>query len=127
IGIRASKPNELWHADVTYFFTPDNIKLYIYTVVDNFSRFPLSVKVSDKLCGKFRVQTFREALRKAFEINPLLENLNPLNIGLMTDGGSENFNGNVAEFIEETEVRHIKALAEGWPSNSMAEAFNYVL
>ncbi len=124
-GIRASSPNELWHADVTYFFTPYKVKLYIYTVIDNFSRFPLCVMVSDKLCGKFRVHTFREALKKALEINPCNQDLL-----LMTDGGSENFNQNVTEFLnapEAIEVKQIKALSDGWPSNSMVEAFHYVL
>jgi transposase InsO family protein len=124
-GIRASKPNELWHADVTYFYTPERMKLYVYTVVDNFSRFPLCVKVSEKLSGAFRAETFREALRKAVEINPGIENLK-----LMTDGGAENFNGSVENFlnaIETIDIKHIKALSDGWPSNSMAEAFHYTL
>jgi putative transposase len=124
-GIRASLPNELWHADVTYFFTPERVKLYIYTVIDNFSRFPLCVMVSDRLCGRIRVESFREALKKAIEISPSADTLQ-----LMTDGGSENFNGNVSDFmntIESFEIKHIKALSDGWPSNSMVEAFHYVL
>jgi putative transposase len=124
-GIRASKPNEIWHADVTYFFTPDRVKLYIYTVIDNFSRFPLCIKVSEKLSGAIRVDAFREALKTALTLNPSIENLM-----LMTDGGSENFNGNVTEFlnsIDTFDIKHIKALSNGWPSNSMVEAFHYVL
>ncbi|MBC7861550.1 MAG: DDE-type integrase/transposase/recombinase, partial [Bacteroidia bacterium] len=123
-GIRASKPNELWHADVTYF-SIDKLRFYIYTVIDNFSRFPLSVEVHTKLCGKFRAQTFKNSLRKALGIDPSLENLK-----LMTDGGPENFNVNVTEFIQNidgVEIKHIKALSDGWPSNSMAEALNRVL
>lgn len=121
-GIRAFKPNEIWHADVTYFFTPDRTRYYIYTVVDNFSRFPLCVEVSEKLCGKFRVQTFRNALQKALEIDPSAQN-----ILLMTDGGSENFNVNVIDFlksVDQVPIHQIKALSDGWPSNSMAEALN---
>jgi putative transposase len=124
-GIRAAAPNELWHADVTYFYTPDKIRLYIYTVIDNFSRFPLYVKVSEKLSGATRVETFRTALKKATEINPASENLL-----LMTDGGSENYNQNVSDFIENANtihIRQIKALSDGWPSNSMVEAFHYVI
>ncbi len=124
-GIRATKPNELWHADVMYFFTPDRMKYYIYTVVNNFSRFPLSVEVSDKLSGKFRVQTFRNALKRAIEIDP-----SATEILLMTDGGSENFNVNVQDFLKSPDtipIHHIKALSDGWPSNSMAEALNQVI
>jgi putative transposase len=120
-GIRAARPNDLWHADVSYFFTPERTRLYIYIVMDNFSRFPLCVSVHDKLCGKFRAQTFRHALRRALEIDSSVEN-----IKLMTDGGSENFNLNVSDFIRSVDdipIRQIKALSDGWPSNSMAEAF----
>lgn len=124
-GIRALRPNEIWHADVTYFVTPQKIKLYIYTVIDNFSRMPLCVKVHDKLCGKFRANTFREALKKALSFDSSMENTM-----LMTDGGSENFNVNVKDWINKVdniEVKHIKALTDGWPSNAMAESFNYII
>lgn len=124
-GYRASNPNELWHADVTYFFTPQKIKFYIYTVIDNFSRMPLAVMVHDKLCGKFRTTTFREALKTALSFDASIENIN-----LMTDGGSENFNLNVNAWLKELneiEIKHIKALTEGWSSNAMAESFNFVL
>ena len=39
----------------------------------------------------------------------------------MTDGGSENFNVNVTEFLNSVDfipIHHIKALSDGWPSNT---------
>lgn len=94
-------------------------------MIYNFSRFPLCVKVSEKLSGTFRVETFRDALKKAMEITNSVDDLL-----LMTDGGSENFNGSATEFlntVDTIEIKHIKALSDGWPSNSMVEAFHYVL
>ena len=37
-GIRASKPHELWHIDVTQVKTKSFQKLYLQLVVDNYSR-----------------------------------------------------------------------------------------
>ena len=38
IGIRASRPLQILHMDVTIFKPLDNTKVYIYFIVDNFSR-----------------------------------------------------------------------------------------
>jgi putative transposase len=125
MGIRANQPNEYWHADVSIFKTADGIKHYIYTVVDNFSRFPLTIKVSTKLSGAIRVETFRDAVRKALTIHPTIETVN-----LIVDGGSENFNGTVDEFLErldDIEIRRINALKDVAYSNSMAEALNRII
>lgn len=124
-GIRATKPNQYWHADVTYFKTGDGMLHYIYTVVDNFSRFPLVVKVSTKLSGAIRTQTFRDALKFAVENHPTLETIN-----LIVDGGSENFNGTVDEFLNNLdmiEIKRIRALKDIAFSNSMAEALNRIM
>ena len=37
-ALRASHPNEYWHADVSLFRTRDGALAYIYVVMDNFSR-----------------------------------------------------------------------------------------
>ena len=38
IGVRASKPNQIWHADITIVKTLDGIKQYVHLVIDNFLR-----------------------------------------------------------------------------------------
>lgn len=125
VSIKATRPNQYWHADVTYFKTADGLLHYIYTVVDNFSKFPLAVKLSTKLCGKIRMETFRLALKTAIEISPVAETIN-----LVVDGGSENFNGQVDEFLsglENIEIKRIRALRDVAYSNSLAEAFNRII
>ena len=42
ISVRAEKPNEIWHMDVTRFKTTEGKWAYIYTLMDNFSRKILS-------------------------------------------------------------------------------------
>lgn len=125
ISIQANFPNQYWHADVTKVKTMDKTWNYIYTVIDNYSKFPLSVFVSDKLCGKIRMQTFREALRKTIELSPSIETIN-----LVVDGGSENFNGTVNDFLKNLtgiKIHRIRALRDVIYSNSIAEAFNRIL
>jgi len=37
-GVRASKPNEYWHVDVTIIRLINGTRLYLHAVIDNFSR-----------------------------------------------------------------------------------------
>ena len=62
-GIRAAGSNQIWHADITRFVTPDNLVHYIYLVVDNFSRKILSWRVADKVSKLIRRETIGEALK----------------------------------------------------------------
>ena len=122
ISIKAERPNQYWHADVTYYKTADGVQHNIYTVMDNFSKFPLALEISTKLCGKIRTKTFRDALKFAFETHPTIDNIN-----LIVDGGSENFNGRVDEFLNDLdtiEIKRIRALKDVVFSNSQAEALN---
>jgi hypothetical protein len=47
VGIRASAPLQILHADTTVFTTADNRKSYIHLVQDNYSRMILGYKVAD--------------------------------------------------------------------------------
>jgi hypothetical protein len=38
IGIRASRPNEIWHIDTTLIRLLDGSRAYLHAVIDNFSR-----------------------------------------------------------------------------------------
>jgi len=62
-GIRAIRPNQIWHADITRFITVDNQVSYIYLVVDNFSRKILSAFVANKVSALIRRLTVGEALK----------------------------------------------------------------
>ena len=86
IGIRASKPHNIWHADVTLFKTLDNLKAYIYLIVDNCSRYILDWKVSLKLSGEIRIKTIKKAYCKYIRNKKLKEQ----ETSLIVDGGTEN-------------------------------------
>jgi putative transposase len=131
LGIRASLPNEYWHADVTIYELATGVKVYIYLLMDNFSRRVLSWRASDKLTASIRLDTIREALSLIPE---------PQNINLLVDGGSENNNETVDAFLSPSPngegptcpdssggVRKIIAQKEIHFSNSMIEAMNKIM
>jgi hypothetical protein len=49
IGVRAVRPNELWHVDVTILKLLDGTRAYIHAVIDNYSRKILAWLVADSL------------------------------------------------------------------------------
>lgn len=123
IGLRATKPNEMWHADVTEVRTVSGQLCYIYLVIDNFSKYITSFRVWDKLCAKTRLETFRETwqLAKSMGYTGKTE--------LIVDGGSENNNKLVENFVSQHAESLLKKVAfrDMLRSNSMAEAVNRVM
>jgi putative transposase len=116
-GVRATAPNEKWHADASVFKI-GNVKHYIYLVADNFSRRILSWRVSHQLNAAIRVQTIREAYQKATLMDT------DLNVDLIVDGGSENNNSTMDNFIKASEIniQKLVALRDIHFSNSLIEA-----
>lgn len=117
-SFNASKPNETWHMDISQYKTLDNVVYYIYTVVDNFSRKILGWDISTKKCSKIRTETVRQAVRNEFDVT-----INNQSLDLIVDGGSENNNKTIAEFIRNCHVNiHKKiALKDVTFSNSIVE------
>lgn len=52
--------------DVTRFKTSDGAWVYIYTLMDNFSRKILAWNVSKELSGKTRMQSLKRAITEQF-------------------------------------------------------------
>jgi len=95
-SVKASKPKEIWHMDVSYFKTTDNIQYYIYAVIDNFSRKIVSYHLSKKLRASLATQTLRNAVEMEFNTT-----VGEKDLELIVDGGSENNNQTVGDFIQE--------------------------
>lgn len=117
-GIRASLPDQIWHADITIVKTKDNRKHYVYLLMDNFSRFILSWRIEQSVSARTRVDTIREAY------NRLRTKVS--NITLITDGGPENDNNAMERFIinETEDFRSVIAQRDIPFSNSLIEAQN---
>lgn len=117
-GIRASFPDQIWHADITIVKTKDNQKYYVYLLMDNFSRFILSWRIAEVVSAQIRVETIREAYNKFKKGSQY--------ITLITDGGPENDNDIMHKFvITETEGFNTVIAQRDIPfSNSVIEAQN---
>jgi transposase InsO family protein len=120
-GLRASKPNQIWHADVMKIKTLDNLYAYVYIIMDNYSRYILSWKVDLQLSGEIRRQTIMDAVKKY--------RVNEEEVNLVVDGGSENNNSEVEDYIKNLPVPITKlvALKDIQFSNSMVEAVNKII
>lgn len=118
-GIRASRPNQLWHADITVFRTADHLKAYIYLVIDNFSRKILAWRVAPVVSAKLHREVVLEAHLTFMETASDASDYSDITI--MTDGGPENL-GDYG-----VPLRHIIAGQDVPFSNSMIESVNKVL
>lgn len=116
VGLRASKPFEWLHADVTIFKTENGAKLYIYLLVDNFSRAILGWQVSTEYSFRFVMENLETASR----IFPISK------ANLLTDGGVENMAAPVQTLLElpQMDIAHFVAQSDVDFSNSMVEAVN---
>jgi putative transposase len=123
-GIRAAKPNELWHADLTIFRTQNNVKVYIYIIMDNHSRKILSYQASLRYSAELSLECLKEAY--VTHIPPLRS---VPDTRLMVDGGSEINNYKVDRYLanEALSVQKIVAQQDVAFSNSMIEAVNKLL
>lgn len=114
--VRTSKPNELWCADVTIFKTADNVKHCIHFLIDHYSKMILGYDIEKSSSAT----TIKTLIQKAFI------KYKPDKLLFLTDGGSENVNGIVSEFINSSDIpiQHIIAQKDVVFSNSMIEALN---
>ncbi|ASS47990.1 MAG: hypothetical protein A3D31_01135 [Candidatus Fluviicola riflensis] len=120
--LRAEKMNQIWHADITVFKTLDGIKHYIYTVMDNYSRYILSWRIERIVSAKIRLETIQEAIQNAFNGQSFSD------LQLVTDGGPENDNQTLKSFmnLNHASIHHDIALRTIQQSNSMMEAFYHI-
>lgn len=122
-GIRASAPNQYWHADITKVQTQDGKWYCVYLLKDNYSRKILSYQIRDKVSGLVTKSLIQEAYKKAKRF------YDDLNVTLIVDGGPENNNIYVDDFIRQSEINMQKliALKDINKSNNMIERFNRIL
>ena len=113
-GIRATKPNEYWHIDVTVIKLLDGTRTYLHAVIDNFSRRILAWRLAPRLEPKTTCLVLAEAAKN------LPKNGDGANV--IADSGIENVNGEVDDFFGLGQLHRILAQVEVSYSNSMIEA-----
>jgi hypothetical protein len=115
VGIRANKPNEIWHLDVTIIRLLNGTKLYLHGVVDNFSRRLLAWKLEEKLSPTTTCQVLAEAAKYLPGVQ------SPVTV--LTDSGVENVNGTVDAFLSDGLLKRVLAQVEIVESNSLVESW----
>ena len=114
IGIRASRPNQYWHIDVSILRLQNNQRVYIHAIIDNFSRMILSWRVFDHLSVEGTRQILIEAAQYLTSSIPDI---------ILIDGGSENRVERFGDTLQWAKGRMRRALVDIAYSNSMIEAF----
>ena len=117
IGIRASRPNEIWHIDTTLIRLLDGSRAYLHAVIDNFSRRILAWKVTPSFDAGATAEILITASKGVDHGVPTV----------LTDGGNENFNGPVDELVNSGLLHRVLAGTEITYSNSMIESWWRVL
>ena len=113
IGIRATRPNEIWHVDTTLIRLLDGSKAYLHAIIDNFSRRVMAWRVNDTFIPAVTAELLVEAGREIEDTKPQL----------LVDGGVENYNSAVDKLVDsgllkrilaQTEIRYSNSLIESW-------------
>ncbi len=118
-GIRATRPFEILHMDVTILPLANNTKAYIYILMDNFSKFILSARASLQYSAKECKANIIDAMN-----HPEIQFPKKGVSRLICDGGSEN-KGEVDIYLNQSPYQILKQVASDINfSNSMIEAFN---
>jgi putative transposase len=117
VGIRAARPNEIWHIDTSVLRLLDGSRVYLQAVIDNFSRRVLAWKFSGTFDPNATADILLTAAKGVSGEKPML----------VADGGVENFNGAVDELIASGLLRRVLAQTEITFSNSMIESWWRVL
>ena len=120
-GIRALKPGQIIHADITEIRIMNNLKIYIYHVVDNFSRFVFT-------CRAELVRDPKISLSNLESIINRFEHLFKERFILLVDDGIEN-KGALKDFTSQNRklVQLLIAQKDIQFSNSMVEGANKIL
>ena len=114
LGVRATRPNEYWHLDVSVIRLLDGTRVYMHAVIDNFSRRILAWKVAPKLDPAGTGEIIIEAARNLPKDQPA---------NLVTDSGVENVNELVDGLLPKLGLHRILAQVDVTFSNSVIEAF----
>ena len=113
VGIRATRPNEVWHVDTTLIRLLDGSKAYLHAIIDNFSRRVLAWRINDTFIPAVTAELLIEAAREIEDAKPQV----------LVDGGVENYNSAVDQLVEsgllkrilaQTEIRYSNSLIESW-------------
>jgi len=115
VGVRAEKPDEIWHIDASCVRLVDGTKVWLHAVIDNFSRRVLAWCITERFAIASSVSVLKSAAQDAVSYDDPPR--------LFADGGIENFNADVDGLVEEGMLNRVRALVDVRFSNSMMESW----
>lgn len=101
----ASEPNELWQIDILYIFIHGYGYIYLFTILDDYSRKIINWELTAAMRGVDAIETVKMAIDKARVI--------PLSI--LSDRGTQFYSGEgkkygpFERFLDQTRIKHILA------------------
>ncbi len=113
VGIRATRPNEIWHVDTSLIRMLDGSKVYLHAIIDNFSRRILAWRVNESFMPAVTSELLVETAQSLDDNKPQL----------LVDGGIENYNSAVDKLVDSGLLRRILAQTEIRYSNSLIESW----
>jgi putative transposase len=122
VGIRTSRPNAIWHVDISVVKLLDGTRVYLQAVMDNFSRKVLAYRVSENY-EPTATATLLEEAASCLPPNANDPLQSPPAVSLYCDGGVENFNDAVDQVLSRFQMQRVQAQIDIQFSNSMIEAF----
>ena len=115
VGIRASKPGQIWHLDLSVIKLTDGTRCYVQAIIDNFSRYVLAWKVAKDYGGLKTKELLISAINTSNELGI------PTTPEVYVDNGSENINSHINSLIASNVIERTIAQTEVDFSNSMIE------
>ena len=113
IGVRATKPNEIWHVDTSIVRLLDGQRAYLHAIIDNFSRRILAWCVGESFAPSITARLLQQAATGLTGTSPQV----------YMDSGVENTNSGVTQLVESGTLKRILAQVDVLFSNSMIEAW----
>jgi transposase InsO family protein len=120
IGVRASRPNEYWHIDVTVLKLLDGTKAYLHAAIDNYSRKVLAWALAARLDPLTTCQVLVAAGQHLSDDQRVPTDACPT---VVADSGVENVNDVVDATLGSAKLRRVLAQVEVAYSNSIIEAW----
>jgi putative transposase len=112
-GIRAEKPDALWHVDTTVIRLVNGTMSYLHAVIDNFSRRILAWRLNESFDPGVTAELLAEAGAEKLAAAP----------DVVVDGGVENMNRAVDGLVERGLLRRVLAMVDISFSNTLIEAW----
>lgn len=101
---KTSRPNELWQTDFTYFKIIGWGWYYLSTILDDYSRYIIAWK----LCTTMRAKDVTDTIELALQASGCNQATVEHKPRLLSDNGSCYISGDLAEWLENQKMKHIR-------------------